>query len=261
MTRDYSEVTEVAGNRLTRQAIEMMYTRYRFAAGRCRGRAVLEIACGAGQGMSLLQSSAATAVGGDCTRRLLVEARRHYAGRVPFVEFDAHEIPFRAESFDATLLFEAIYYLGRPPRFLAECRRVLRPGGILMICSVNPEWADFNPSPHSTRYPSAPELARLLIEAGFRAEFFAAFPAGSAGIGGTAVAILRRVAVALRLVPRSMEGKAWLKRLFYGKLREMPPELSDPELAAPEPVPVEPGQVGSRWKVYYALGTVPAAQA
>jgi len=48
---------------------------------------------------------------------------------------DAHDLPFSDASFDAVLVFHTLTYAERPARVLAECARVLRPGGrIVVLC-------------------------------------------------------------------------------------------------------------------------------
>lgn len=47
------------------------------------------------------------------------------------------EIGYAAESFDAITLFEVIEHLKDPLPLLAECRRILKPGGILLIGTAN----------------------------------------------------------------------------------------------------------------------------
>jgi hypothetical protein len=105
------------------------------------------------------------------------------------LELDAHELPFDEASFDVVLLFEAIYYLERPERFLEECRRVLRDGGVVMISSANPERVDFQPSPHSVRYYSARELGALLRDNGFEVELSAAFGLEGSSTRGAIVSL------------------------------------------------------------------------
>src|SRR5206468_7217596 len=84
-TRDYSTVTEVTGETVRRDAVEKMEARYAFAAARAAGKDVLEVACGSGQGLGLLASTARRVVGGDYTFALVRDAARHYAGRVDLV--------------------------------------------------------------------------------------------------------------------------------------------------------------------------------
>ncbi len=96
----------------------MLHTRYHYAAGLCQGKDVLEVRCGSGAGLGYLARRARSVVGGEYTESLLSRALLHYRGRIPLVWLDAHALPFREASFDAVILFEAIYYLGRPEDFL-----------------------------------------------------------------------------------------------------------------------------------------------
>lgn len=254
MPVDYSDVTERSENRVTREAMSMFVTRYHVAAERAAGRDILEIACGPGQGLGLLARRARHVVGADVTPALVREARTHYRDRVPLLCADAMRLPFKRE-FDVVVLYEAIYYLPDAGRFLDECRRVLRPGGDVLICSANPEREDFNPSPHSVRYYAASEIGALLRDRGFAPELFGAFPAGGGGIGST----LRKLAVSLNLMPKSMKGKELLKRLFYGKLAAVGAELQ-PDAAPVEPLaplPLDAPTPG--FKVVYAIGRAPAS--
>src|SRR5262249_1639605 len=153
-----STVTEAPGNLVTREAIEMLTARYAWAAEAAAGKDVLEVACGAGPGLGLLARSGRRAIGGDYTDALLRVARRHSGPRLPLIRLAAGRLPFTDRSFDVVLLFEAIYYLPSVEQFLAECRRVLRPGGRLLVCTVNRAWRGFNPSPFSVRYFDANEI-------------------------------------------------------------------------------------------------------
>lgn len=221
ITADYRTVTETGSSPLTREAVEMMYNRYKFAAEYAKGKRVLEVACGAGQGLGLLAGVAKEIVGGDCTQALVEEANAHYQGRVRVRDLDAHALPYGPDSFDVILLFEAIYYLSDPRQFLKECRRVLSPDGLVLIATANRERPDFNPSPFSVRYYSAGELIDLLESEGFGAELFGAFRVSRHGAKGKLIFLIRKLAVALHLIPKTMKGKALLKRLFYGKLQQV----------------------------------------
>ena len=48
MANDYLDVTELAGDDVTREQIERICHRYYWAGGYCRGKDVVEAACGAG---------------------------------------------------------------------------------------------------------------------------------------------------------------------------------------------------------------------
>lgn len=257
VTRDYSSVTEVAGEMVRRDALEKMVARYSFAASRSVGRDVLEVACGSGQGLGLIHRSASRVVAGDYTFGLIREAAVRYGGRVAFSCFDGQALPYREDTFDLVLCYEAIYYLPDAPRFFAEAARVLRPGGELIIVTVNPSWPGFNPSPHSTRYYRGPELHELLERHGFAAEVHGAFVERGAGPAKRVVELIRRIAVSMHLVPRTMRAKRLLKRVFYGRLIKLPPEL-----AAAGPLPdlerIEGDAPAAT--VLYAIGRRPSSE-
>lgn len=113
--------------------------RYRFAREQVRGR-VLDVACGTGYGTAMLG-----AVGVDVSLDALRYARRHPAR---YVAADAARLPFRCGDFDAVVSFETIEHVVDPVRFVAECVRVLKPGGRLLVSTPNRElWSPRSPKP------------------------------------------------------------------------------------------------------------------
>jgi len=256
MTVDYSTVTEVPGDKATQEQLERMFHRYRFAADFCEDKDVLEVACGAGQALGYLARKARRVVGGDCTERLLVSAKEYYKNRVELYLLDAHHLPFRDNSFDAVILYEAIYYLTHPEQFLLEARRVLRKGGVLLIATVNKDWSEFNPSPFSTCYFSVPDLNRALHESGFKTEFYGAFSVVPNTLKERIISKVRKNAVKLHLVPKTMKGKELLKKVFYGKLVPLKAEIEEGmcEYVPPEPVSVD--TINSEYKVIYSVARV-----
>lgn len=217
MSRDYTTVTETWGLPASPEQLAMQYFRYRVAGQLARDRDVLEIGCGSGMGLPYLAGSARRVVGGDYTMGLLLEAREHLP-KTDLVRFDAQHLPFRDASLDVVLMLEMIYYVADQAAAFAECRRVLRPGGALMVCVPNPERPDFNPSPFSTSYPNARELARLFQDNGFTIEVSGAFRVEVESARDRLLAPVRHFAVRYRLIPNSMRMKALVKRVLYGPL-------------------------------------------
>ncbi len=240
---------------MTREAIAMAATRYRFAGDHCAGRDVLEVACGGGLGLGTLARTARRVIGLDLTPSLLTVARRTYGGRVPLVRGDAADLPFANGSFDAVLCFEAVYYFPDPAVFLREAHRVLRADGVLLLCSVNPDWLDFNPSPYSYRYPPASEIWQMLRNSGFAPTMMGAFPAQPRTGWERIASSLKRFAVRRRLIPSSMRGKALFKRLFLGPLASMPGEIDPSRLPSDNPVVLDPTTPTGRFKILYAVGS------
>lgn len=230
----------------------MLKTRYAFAAERAEGRTLLEVACGAGQGLGVLQRRAKCVVAGDYTPQLVRRATDQYERSIPVLQLDAQHLPFLDATFDLVALFEAVYYLPSPEQFVSEAHRVLKPSGELLICAANPAWPGFNRSPLSYEYFAADELRGLLKGEGFACELFAGFPA-AAGKERRWVGMLRQTAVRLHLIPGTMRGKELLKRVFYGRLEQFPAELSDVD-GAEALVPISSADEATDYKVLYAVG-------
>jgi SAM-dependent methyltransferase len=102
------------------------------------GGDILDVPCGFGRHVVPLARAGYRAIGVDRSQALIEEARRRARGeRWPkLVQADYRELPQPDESFDAALnLFSSLGYLGDEEdiRVLGEIRRVLRPGGRLVI--------------------------------------------------------------------------------------------------------------------------------
>jgi ubiquinone/menaquinone biosynthesis C-methylase UbiE len=252
LRNDYSGVTETPGTLVTVDAASMALSRYEVVRRLSQGRRVLEIACGAGQGLGYVSASAGFLVGGDITGPLLATAHAHYGDRVPLVQFDAHALPFTDASFDVIQLHEALYYMAHADQVFAECCRVLAPAGVLVISSINPGWSDFNPSPYSTTYFDASQLKAVLERFFDRAEISFGFKVAPAGARQQVASIIKRTAVRLRLIPRTMSGKALLKRIFLGPLLPMPAELCSTLAPVDEPS-TAPMTASASFRILYAV--------
>jgi SAM-dependent methyltransferase len=250
---EYTTVTEGPGTRITREAAAMVLTRYAFAARFCVNCDVLEAACGPGIGLGYLARGARRVIGGDCTESFLRNAQRHYNGKMHLARMDAQALPFADDSFDVVVLFEAIYYLAEPGTFLQECRRVLREGGLLLISTVNPRWSGFNASPFSVRYFGAQDLQQLLENAQFDTELFTAFSVLAPTTKHRMLLRLRRLAVHLGLIPRTMKGKELLKRLTSGPLVPLANEITDDFAPTAPIIPLKGVEGDGGHKVLYAV--------
>lgn len=251
MPLDYVSLTEISGDDVTREQVDRLARRYHWAGDYCEGKDVLEAACGAGQGVGYLLAKARTFVAGDYSEKLLEIARSHYGERVEFRRFDAQDMPFSDDSFDVVLLFEALYYIPDLTRFFSECRRVLRPGGMLLLATANKDLFDFNPSPHSHRYLGVAELHQELGSLGFEVTCFGDTPVQSVSTRQRVLRPVKAVASRLGLIPDSMAAKKLLKRFVFGNLVPMPPEITDETAVRVPPAPLAPGVADRDHKVIY----------
>jgi len=106
-------------------------------AGASLGR-VLDVGCGTAAILPRLERWSAgfeSYTGLDLAPEMLRMARAKAgdAPRVGFVAGSADALPFRAASFDTAVSASAMHYWEAPEAALAEMRRVLRPGGRLLL--------------------------------------------------------------------------------------------------------------------------------
>lgn len=256
-TQDFTAVTELSGAEISAEQLQRMTHRYHWAATHCRGKDVVEVACGSGQGLGLLGKVAKTLEAGDYSAEVLSVPKAHYGPRISLQEYDAQKLPYADSSKDVLILFEALYYVPNAARFAAECRRVLRPGGQVLIATANKDLADFNPSPLSHRYYGVVELDDLFREAGFKTEVFGYMPVETVSARQKVLRPMKKLAVALGIMPKTMKGKQLLKRLVFGRLVLMPAELPPATGEVDQPAKL-PGRAADRThKVLYCRATLP----
>ena len=118
--------------------------RYQWASDYCKGKRVLDAACGTGYGSAILtRSGAATVVGVDISFEAIAPNGTGRPMRALLANSDACNLPFKCDTFDVVVSFETIEHLANPERLLAEISRVLKPGGTCICSSPN---RDFLPS-------------------------------------------------------------------------------------------------------------------
>lgn len=96
------------------------------------GVRLLDAGCGAGMAAQIAAERGASVTGLDAAENLLAIARE----RVPQGEFmtgELEELPFPEDSFDVVTGFNSFQYAGSPGAALAEAKRVVRPGGSVVV--------------------------------------------------------------------------------------------------------------------------------
>ncbi len=257
---DYLSITETPGSLLNREQLGRMALRYSLAAELAAGRRVLEVSCGAGIGLGLLAARAASLVASDYSVAGLAYARQAADGRVPLAVADAQGLPFATSSFDLLVSFEAIYYLARPDAFARESRRVLAPGGQLLLGASNPDWPYFAPGALSAHYPSTVELAALLAAAGFdRVDIYGSLPVDEAvSAAGALRARLRQALARTGLFRGDNALTRMLKRAAYGTMAPLPVTLpTTMRVADPfaQLTPIAADRADRRHRVLFAVAS------
>jgi ubiquinone/menaquinone biosynthesis C-methylase UbiE len=145
--------------------------------GDLAGRRVLDIGCGTGAALAVLDAQFQCSVSGvDPSAGMLAQARR----KLPDADLRqgvAEELPFRDEAFDAALMMTVVQHVDRDRAF-RETRRVLANGGRFVIATPDPAmfpraWmAPLFPSYveiEQSRFPDAQTMEEELDGAGFGA--------------------------------------------------------------------------------------------
>lgn len=135
----------------------------------------LDIGCGGGANIErmLKLCPEGKAYGIDISEESVAFAckrNREWLERRCFIrQGDVQQLPYEAGMFDVVTAFETIYFWQNLPAAFAEVRRVLRPGGLFLICCeasnpANDVWT--SRIEHMSVYSPA-ELKQQLADAGF----------------------------------------------------------------------------------------------
>jgi len=108
--------------------------RYAIAKEFVQNKRVLDIACGEGYGSNLLAASAHLVNGVDIDQATINHASQKYKKEnLSFIQGSVEKIPFEAATFDVAVSFETIEHTTEHISMLKEIKRVLKPGGLLLI--------------------------------------------------------------------------------------------------------------------------------
>lgn len=137
---------------------------------------VLDLGCGTGLLSARLRRElpGARVVGADFSAGMLARAAARDPG-LRCVQATALALPFRDASFDAVTSTEAFHWFPDQRAALAECFRVLAPGGRLLVALVNPPLATIGDAVFLAsslvgqpfRWPTPQAMRALLEDAGF----------------------------------------------------------------------------------------------
>jgi demethylmenaquinone methyltransferase/2-methoxy-6-polyprenyl-1,4-benzoquinol methylase len=158
------------------------------------GDRVLDIAAGTGTSSAAIARTGARVTALDFSAGMVAVGRTKHPD-ITFVEGNAEALPFDDASFDAVTISFGLRNVNDPRKALAEMRRVLAPGGRLVICEFTTppnglvrgaydlylarimpsivKWSSTNPDAYTylmesiRDWPNQPTLAGWLRDAGF----------------------------------------------------------------------------------------------
>jgi len=174
----YEEFSESQGERLSRR----LSAAFALAAV-TPGMRVLDVGCGRGEILRHCARLGAEAYGIDYAPVALDMASKVVAdekqspGKTGVAQADAKILPFPTQSFDRALIFDVVEHLfpWELDLCLAEIRRVLKPGGVLIVHTAPNVWYDRYAYPlvrfvrrlmgQGIKYPKNPRLLNVAANA------------------------------------------------------------------------------------------------
>jgi SAM-dependent methyltransferase len=169
--KEYLDLYPHRDHREAEGAVELLLERVAFP----EGAPVLDLGCGGGRHLRALQARGVRAVGLDLSAELLAAAHRLVPG-APLVRGDMRRLPFAGGSFRVvTSFFTSFGYFETEEedrQVVAEARRVLRPGGTLLLDFLNAREVRRNLTPRDVQTLNGREVVqeRRLIDGGRRVE-------------------------------------------------------------------------------------------
>jgi len=113
---------------------------YHFLKKYASNKSILEVGFGDGYGMNYLSENAKEIIGIDIAPKNIPLAETKYPNsKLSFIHFDGYHFPFEGCRFDIVCTFQVIEHIPEEKliEWLTEIKRVLKPGGIFCVSTLN----------------------------------------------------------------------------------------------------------------------------
>jgi ubiquinone/menaquinone biosynthesis C-methylase UbiE len=98
---------------------------------------IVDVGCGTGLMSLKLAATGRQVLGVDLSTAMIAHARARSSARLEFLQADAENLPLESASFDAVVNLISFHHYPDPDRAIAGFRRVLRPGGRLVLIAFD----------------------------------------------------------------------------------------------------------------------------
>lgn len=173
---NYDEIAPTYHQRYIQSDLEGVAAALRDLVRVFQAERVLEVGCGTGRWLAELKPLVLYLYGLDRSSGMLSQAQQ-LLGPAWLANGDAVRLPFPDAVFDVIYSVNAIHHFSRPEIFVAEARRVLRPGGALAIIGMDPhtgrdrwylyDYFEGTREADLRRFPSGGMVWDWMVRAGF----------------------------------------------------------------------------------------------
>lgn len=173
---DYDQIAPTFDRRYERREYAGVERALREFVGEPSELRILEVGCGTGHWLRVLESFENNVMGLDYSSGMLARARTSLP-TMTLIRGTAQHLPLPAASIDKVFCINAIHHFPDKLAALREMRRLLRPGGRMLTVGLDPhaglyQWHVYDYFEESLeidkqRYPSSEQLHEWMIEAGF----------------------------------------------------------------------------------------------
>ena len=137
------------------------------------GQLILDLAAGTGTSSSPIAETGATVIATDLSVGMLLVGKRCRPG-LSFVAADALQLPYTDASFDAVTISFGLRNVEDTAAALTEMRRVIKPGGTLVVCEFStPTWRPFRTVYSNYLVAALPRIASLVSSSPAAYEYLA----------------------------------------------------------------------------------------
>jgi 2-polyprenyl-3-methyl-5-hydroxy-6-metoxy-1,4-benzoquinol methylase len=132
-----------------------------------KGKTILDIACGTGYGSFLMADAAKKIFAVDIDQRTIDYAKKNFFSKnIEYSVGSATEIPMPDNMAEVVVSFETIEHINDYKKFLSEVKRVLKPGGLLVISTPND--AEFSEENHFHLHEFVLDELTILLKENFK---------------------------------------------------------------------------------------------
>lgn len=246
--------TEKPGQLFDKTTHEIIFDRYYFSSELIKNKRVLEVGPGAGLGLGFLSAISKSYNAIEFSEKNIELLKNQDIGNAKVSQGDAHNIPFRDNSFDIILALAMIYYLNLED-FLKESYRSLSESGTLFFCTSNKNVPGFCEAPYTTCYYSIPELNKKLKAAGFDPEFYGAFPTKNSNLTLKLFAAVGKNILKSLFSLTGFGKKIWVNMRIksLGEQMSLPDKITNNSFKPVERVKLDNHKINHQYKVIYVV--------